>query len=113
MHCSRPYVRQGAAEADVEDIALQTKLARISPADSFTSEWLAELTGCPSDATNVVHLCYVSSASTSTHLRRRVNMRGTIWKDANLSRANLFGSFAKGAVFTGADLTNADLEVLR
>ena len=38
-------------------------------------------------------------------------MRGTIWKDANLSRANLFGSFAKGAIFTGADLTNADLEV--
>lgn len=38
-------------------------------------------------------------------------MRGTIWKDANLSRANLFGSFAKGADFSGADLTNADLEV--
>lgn len=40
----------------------------------------------------------------------KVNMRGTIWKDANLSRANLFGSFAKGANFSGADLTNADLE---
>jgi uncharacterized protein YjbI with pentapeptide repeats len=47
------------------------------------------------------------------YIRRRVNMRGTIWKDANLSRANLFGSFAKGAIFTGADLTNADLEVLQ
>jgi uncharacterized protein YjbI with pentapeptide repeats len=40
-------------------------------------------------------------------------MRGTIWKDANLSRANLFGSFAKGAIFNGADLTNADLEVIQ
>ena len=40
----------------------------------------------------------------------KVNMRGTIWKNANLRAANLFGSFAKGADFSGADLTNADLE---
>jgi hypothetical protein len=46
------FARQEATGTDDDkSVALQTKLARISPADSFTSERLAGLTGCAYDAT--------------------------------------------------------------